>query len=515
MRIPRHWVPLFALLLVDCQVSRGVKVEPMSPTTLVTVKSPVKVHLKDGSTVVFREGVIVDSRFIRGGGLRYGLDLAEAEPVAAIPVADVAAMESFRTDVDVAGTVASSLLTTAVGVVAAAALAVAVFGSCPTVYSDTAAAPRLEAETFSYSIVPLFEVRDLDRLSADVGPDGSLRLEVRNEALETHYINHLQVLEVRHAPGADVLPDATARPRLIGPRRAANSGVSRAGRSVLDVLAASDGRAYETDVQTLAAARSGDLEDWIDLVVPASELSAAPAGELLLALRARSSLLNTVLFYDVMLAEAGALGADWLNLELGRISNAVELARFCRRYMGLRVAVWREGAYREVARIPDPGPIAWHDVVVPVPVSERELRIRLSFLADAWRIDSAAVGAPAGEAAPRVLPVVELSGPQGLPPERGLASLQAPDERYLQTSPGQRFAVRFAPEALEPGERRTFLLSSQGYYTEWIRGDWVRRATTPRLFAPSEATMLRALEIWKQRRATFEARFEAQRVPVR
>jgi hypothetical protein len=30
---------------------------------------------------------------------------------------------------------------------------------------------------------------------------GAVRLHIRNEAMETHYINHLQLVEVRHRPG--------------------------------------------------------------------------------------------------------------------------------------------------------------------------------------------------------------------------------------------------------------------------------------------------------------------------
>lgn len=47
-----------ALLLSACVVSRGVRVEPV-PREPVEVKSPVKAHLADGSTVVFVEGATV------------------------------------------------------------------------------------------------------------------------------------------------------------------------------------------------------------------------------------------------------------------------------------------------------------------------------------------------------------------------------------------------------------------------------------------------------------------------
>jgi hypothetical protein len=217
-----------------------------------------------------------------------------------------------------------------------------------------------------------------------------------------------------------------------------------------------------------------------------------------------------------MLADAGLAALDWLGRDLGRISDAVELGRFCQEHMGLRVAVWTGDSFREVAQVSDPGPIAWHDVAVAIPVTPgaAEVRLRLTFLADAWRIDSVALAESAPSEPPRLLPVAEVTGPTGLPEPAARQSLLRPDHDYLETSPGQRFFVRFDPSPLTSGERRTFLLSSQGYYTEWIRGDWLRAARSPRAFAPTEAALVEAIARWRVERSSLEARFEKQRVPV-
>lgn len=498
-----------AVLLNGCVVAKGVKVQPMGRGD-VTVTSPVKAHLKDGSTVVFVKGVTVASGDVRGNGMLYDLELTRSTPVKAVKLDDVVAMEQFSLEIDSPATAGLSLLA-AIGIAAAAAGAsVAIFGSCPTVYSSPGSSPRLEAETFSYSIVPLFEARDLDRLSTDVGADGSLRLEVRNEALETHYINHLQLVEVRHAENEAVMPGPSGGPLVVGPRSRASAAVSRDGADRAAELAESDEQAVRTTAARLAQARAGDLDDWIDVTFP------APAGtdRAALVLRARSSLLNTVLFYDVMLANAGARAIDWMA-GLERISNAVVLGRFFRKYMGLRVLEWRGDAYHEVARVPDPGPIAWHDVAVSVPVrpGQREVRLRLAYIADAWRIDSVALASSVRRAAQRVYTAAEVTGAKGAAEPGALRSLRSADRDYLRTSPGQRFFVRFDPHPLARGERRTLLLASQGYYTEWLRGDWLR-AEQPRVFDPGEPALLEAIARWREQQGSLEARFEALRVPV-
>ncbi len=126
-----------------------------------------------------------------------------------------------------------------------------------------------------------------------------------------------------------------------------------------------------------------------------------------LIFRLRNSLLNTTLLYNEMLAPAGARAIDWLGPDSAAPSTAVELGRWRERRAGLHISVWRDGAYREVARISDSGPIDWHDVaaVIPARKGEKSLRIRLSFLVDQWRIDRVGVAVAERDATPRVIPL--------------------------------------------------------------------------------------------------------------
>src|SRR4029078_7868450 len=97
------------------------------------------------------------------------------------------------------------------GSIATIVLLKAIFGSCPTVYADTGTGAELQAEGFSYAIAPLLENRDVDPLHVRVDADDKIRLELRNEALETHFINHIELLAVRHAKDAVVIPDQASK----------------------------------------------------------------------------------------------------------------------------------------------------------------------------------------------------------------------------------------------------------------------------------------------------------------
>ena len=489
-------------------ISQRVEVKPLDISQTTAVLSPVKAHLKDGSTIVYLNGVQISGGQLRGSGLRYDLSLAST-PVDSVSLDEVVGMESFTTSVNGVQTAVVSSLASVGAVIGTVVLSAAIFGSCPTVYSADGKID--EAELFSSSIAPLFEARDIDSLQAQPGTDGTLRLEIRNEAMETHYINHLQLIEVEHSSDESVVPDQLGHPTLLGAFTPATRVTNRSGADVSAMFAAADNRYYSTDRKTMDRATTADMDDWIDF----SATVPTGAEQIAIAFRLRNSLLSTTLLYDVMLGPAGAASIDWLGSNLARIDKAVELGRWHRRRAGLHISVWQDGEYREVTRIPDSGPISWHDVaaVIPVPKGQTSLRLRLSFVADHWRIDRMAVAPVRSDPALRTLQIEQVVGADGKLDSTARESLRGPDDHYLQTTPGQKFFIDF--RAGRSSEKsRTFLLSSQGYYTEWIRGSWIQSATVDKPFDPTDEAVLLALKKWAANRDAFEQRFRTARVPV-
>ncbi len=508
---------LLPLAVSACFIVRKVSVEEVNRTAdSVRVRTPVKAHLLDGSTVVYREGVVVASGRLTGAGTRYDLALTNPTSVAELSLDSVVGMESFRTFTDPGATVGLSALATAGAIGLTVAITCAIdpkcFGSCPTYYSDSAGSPVLEAEGFSYSIAPLFESRDVDRLRARPRPDGTLQLDVRNEAFETHFINHLELLEATHAPGEYVASDFAGHPAAVSGRAPARAARDRAGRDVRQLLAQADGHTYATAASVLAGVSAGDLEDEIELSFPLSA-GGDSAG---LVLRLRNSLLNTILLYDMMLGDPGARSLDWQAEELSRVGSALELGTWYTSRMGLAVDVWRDESWVPTARIKDTGPVAWKDVIVPLPrIPGREMRVRLRFPADNWRIDQVLLATGFRRPTVRVLPLARAAGAGGAPEPAALASLVQPDGRYLETRPTQSFSAVWDVGKATAGSERTFLLASQGYYIEWVRRGWIAAARDTTTFRPDDVSLLRAMERWREVQDTLERRFFATRVPVR
>ena len=492
---------------------RSAEVTTLSPQQPpAEVKSPVKAHILDGSTVLYPNGVRVVGNTLVTTGQRYALGAAAPVQSAPIPLDSVVGMETYDTHIHWGSSVAASGAGLVVGTFGAAALAVALFGSCPTFYSDSAGTQVLEAEGFSYSIAPLFEQRDVDRLRASATADGKVVLRVRNEALETHYINNLELIEVRHASDELAVPDQSGRTVAVRGLVVPAVVRDRAGRDLSSTVRADDGVVFSTAEETLRHVSAADLNDYIDITLPAT----SGADSVAIVLDMRNSLLNTVLLYDQILGAPGTRSLDWLARDLGHISNAIDMGRWYSARMGMRISV-REGRnYRQVARIGDSGPIAYHEIAVLVPVSRRSgdsIHVRLSFVADDWRIDAIRAAAQWRRPNTRRVPVARVEMYDPAQDAGALRSLRDADEGYLITTPGQAFTINFDVGGVTTGTR-TFMLASQGYYTEWVRGSWIKQASG-KPFTPSDAALVGAINTWHAKQREMERQFYSTRISAR
>ncbi len=297
-----------------------------------TFSSPVKAHLTNGDVVIFEYGAALREDTLRGEGKLYLLNVLDAIPspadslvgrpepagtaISAIPLRDVAAFETFKQGARPVETVMVSTLATAVGALGSVVLLKAIFGSCPTIYSGHDDAVVLESEMFPNSIASLFEMRDVDRLSVVPDKNGRVSLDVRNEALETHYINYMELIEVQHEPNGFAVPSRDGGVVVLhdlSPTRA----VDQTGRDVTTILSQADDRVYETSAAVLSSVDAGQLFDTIDLSMRAPKSDTAA-----IYLRLRNSLLGTVFFYDFMLAGQGPGAIDWIGQDLEVIRGA-------------------------------------------------------------------------------------------------------------------------------------------------------------------------------------------------
>ena len=488
-----------ALVLGGCVILfQRADVDPLATAAPQQVTSPLRVHLTDGSVLLFPNGAVFAADSVTGtGATMLTVPDNETTAVRGAPMGRVLGAEVYSTDTDVESSVAATLGASAVSYVAIGAAALVIFGSCPTVYVDSAGTPTLQAELFSNSIAPLFEMRDRDVLpDAALRADGTLRLEIRNEALETHYLDDLAVEAVTHGSGERAVPGEVGTALVLGRERSPLAATDRTGRDVLATLRDADGHAYATLDAVTAAVTEDDLTDTVTL-------------------RFRSSLLTTVLLYEHMLAGQGARGLDWIGQDMASIGAVAEFGEYYLRRLGLRVEVEEGGAFREVGRVAEAGPIAWAEraVVIPVPREGEHVRVRLRFVADGWRVDRATL-AEVRTVTPERVPLAEVTADDGAEMPALAERLATTDLRHAVRGPGSVFHATFRPTPAPDGQRQTFFVSSQGHYIEWMRPDWLRRPDQGR-FVPNDSTMVSAIGTWRRLRADYEARFESSMLPVR
>ena len=501
-----------ALIVVACVISTTTRPVALERGGVRTVVTPLKAHLMDGSVVVFPSGATISTVAVMGAGERFDVGRSSAQNATTqVPLDSVLGFETYERTVNPGRTLVYGTATLAAAVAATVGLAVAIFGSCPTIYADSAGTQVLQAESFSNSIAPLLARRDLDRLIVAADTAGVVRLDVRNEALETHYIDHLDLVEFRHRAGEMAIPASPSGVIAVSDLIAPSSVRDAADRDVRGIVAVPDEAAFASDTGFLARAiDGGPVQEHLDITVP----RAAVGDTLALVLRVRASLLSTTVLYHYMLGRPGVSALDWLGQDLARITTLAKLSGWYADNFGLHLSVRDGNAWRPVARMVNFGPAAWRSIGVVVPsVGDDSVRLRLSFLADEYRFDHIAIARRARQLPRRTIAIARIMDAAGKPRQDMATVLRRADSRDVETHPGDRFYAEFDVGHAAAGTR-TFMVGTQGYYTEWIRASWMRAATEPVPFSPARVTSRDILRTWRAAKDTLEQRFFARKVPV-
>ncbi len=504
---PLFWVLIVSLFIAHTScvyIFREDKIETNISSTMV--ESPVKAHLKDGTTALFSEGALFTPTQIIGDGVLYSIDLEYGSSISELEREEVAAYEVFSNQIDYGRSVGTSVATSLFATALTPLLLVAIFGSCPTIYSDTGSGEVLEAELFSNSIAPILEARDVTSLKAKP-INNLLQLKVKNEALETHYINHLELIEVLHEPGREIIPTNYGIPLSTGNHLDPVHAYNSLGEDVTDFVSVKDGKSYEYEIST-------DIEelqwDHIDLTFPPTNTESGA-----LMLRLRNSLYTTILLYDFLLADQGINALDWIGKDLSTVTEAVALGDLLYTYMGIRIEKFNGIEYEEIGRISNTGPIEWKDIAVPIETMANDsVRLRLKFMADSWRIDQIKFAAQVSEPEVNYLPVYDIHDGKGADDKESRNSLAQDDEIYFVTYPGEHVNLSFQTNKVPDDMEVSYLLAGQGFYIEWIRNSWVEGKESSGSLTYSSEMMAKAQQKWQLEKKEFEKQFFNSKIPV-
>lgn len=429
---------------------------------LKILKPFLKAHMKNGTLYVFDswdtdgKGIVISGKGVFFNAVRDRLNQGQFT----IELDSVAILETNVIE----NSGAATALTVFTGITAAITVFCiinpkACFGSCPTFYVSDGHSLRLQAEGFSSSISPSLEATDVDALFRARPIDGELSVEIRNEALETHVVHHVDLLAVQRRTGCRVFADKENRFWESDTQIHPVSARAVEG-DCLPALLNLDGneRCSKADETYLATKETIDLQFRIH-----------PKGTYGLVIGCRQSLLPTYLLYQLYAYMGNDVG-QWLA-EIERKNLRGEGERLEGLIGGVEVTVHQtDGQWRSVGEVNEHGPFATDVHLLPMgTLSDSTISVHLRLTKGAWRIDYVALAEISHPLDPiRVHPYSVLKENKG-DPDAHTKLLDS--TQHLITFPGDCYTLKYAL----PKEHTDYelFLESRGYYLEWIRKEWI------------------------------------------
>ena len=433
-------------------------------------KSPfLKAHLPNGDVYILNQWQIDETeKTVSGSGVKQNLNRETID--SGRVTFSISSVSLFETNIqEPHRAIRSMTVVTGISLLGSAICLTnpkACFGSCPTFYIQHNGEQNLQAEGFSSSISPSLEANDIDALYHAQPTDRNFRIEMKNEALETHSVRHVNVLLVPKSTERsvqDINGGFYQTEKLIKP-----SNASADEGNILPLISEMDGK----ERFSLSDESNLKSEEYILL-----DFSAEAGKNYGLMIGGRQTLLTTFLLYQAY-AYMGNDYGKWLNLleQNHDLFADVDPSRFLG---GIEVQEQnRLGFWSTVGEINEFGPLATDLHMVRLNDSGSETRkIRLKLNRGNWRIDYISLAELGKKVEPLTLSPVKVFS-QNQENEAALKSLTDPNQ-MLTTLPGDEYIIQY--ELPENYSDYTFYLESKGYYLEWMRDEWAKEESEEKL----------------------------------
>ncbi len=419
----------------------------------------IKVHLKNGGLIMMDHWEIDENlKQVSGKGFFFSAkrtQLTRQPQFYSVSFDDIVLVETNA--MEGMNVISLGLMTfsTAVSVVTLPCLfdPKACFGSCPTYYLHSDDSLIIQAEGFSSSITRSMEEEDVDFLAAYKGGQ-EVRIELMNEALETHYIrrSELMILEKQH--GSQMYHDGQEFHSVSALHTP--TGCSEPNQETC--FSATDGKEY------FKPADAVDLVSKEQVILDFDPQDGERTGVILTQ---RQSLMTTYLFYQSM-AYMGSKAGEFIAAYERASPWVKNLQRDMYEILGgVDVHVLINGQWKYIGSVEEQGPIITDTHILPILLKGEVSKVKLTMTKGLWRIDQVAIGTIEEQLEPKVIPPAQLLV-AGQPSAELLQRLNDP-EQMLVNNPGTSYTLVYP---LPEGDYDVFL-KSEGYYTEWMRGEWL------------------------------------------
>lgn len=471
---------ILTLSLVQCTTMRIKReLKQISELTKKDETSPyLKVHMKNGNVYVLDEwNVNKNGAILNGKGtlLDFNREIID-EGIFTIHFEEIALCETNV--LKVSEPLAAMTILTISSLAFSSVCLVnpkACFGSCPTFYAWDGEGMTLQAEAFSTCIAPVLEDTDIDMLYAAKPESRDFRLQVTNEAMETHVIRSAQLL---------------ALPRLHKGRTfKTRSGQFWQAESVIEPVSATG-----PEGDFLALVKKFDQHERFSGADPdylaeketiECTFDAIPGNKTGLVIGFRQTLLTTYLLYQGI-AYMGSSYGYWLSKFKQQDTETMGHMAGIGKLLG-RIEIFvqdKKDKWIRVDSLLETGPIASDVWIIPfdeIPLDEintSSVRIQLRMTKGLWRIDYLGLAGLHEQVEPlRLQPVLVLNKDSE---DREAREKLLDKEKTLVTFPGDAYTLVYHL----PGDYNNYelFLESRGYYLEWMRPAWLEEEDIQKTF---------------------------------
>lgn len=389
------------------------------------------------------------------------------------------------------------------------------FGSCPTVYVPSDNGYVLQAELFSKCISRQLEENDLDKLYYSIPSSGEIILKITNEALETHYINKLNLYAVTHSKGIRVYQNNKDEFVQIKDLFPSEKILSSSGNDISELLNEDDNKYFRSDADKILELRKSPVMDFIDI-----STSTSPGKDRIkMLIKYRNTLLTTTLLYDVVIGSQGINALEWTQKMNEDRTYAMQFKAVYDMFSGIFVEVNKNNSWIEIGKFQDAGPINWKYSVAQIPVNyDGTVKVRLKFIPDNIMIDYIAFDTTDSNENFTVEKINPSIITDCTNQERNDISdfINEDDNLYLITNPGDCYFINFNFNKSSDKETSLFI-ESKGYYNEWIRGNWIKEKSVHYTFNlfDIQGTLKRLVDSWLENKDLLEQEFFNSRIPLR
>ena len=442
-------------------------------TVNIRTKPFLKAHLKNGDVCILTDAWSVDTTLntLRATGSRYDYTRTRIDSGSvSIPLDSVVIFETNKKlDGTENGRVAAmtimGLLNAGIGLVCLSNPK-ACFGSCPTFYlNPDDDFHRADAEGFSDAVSPSLAYHDIDALGLRHTADGTIGVTMKNEALETHCVDDVNLMVYPVEPNERVFHSGLDTFYLCTDFLSPTTASADEG-DVTDLLR------YPDRNERFSLADSTDLKSTEEIHMRFDGVD--PTNDLGLVLHFRQTLMTTYFVYSAMGYMGDEVGDVIAKLETdGMLKDAWRNG--LRKELGdIDVSVWdaQEQQWRAQGGVYETGPIATNRQIVPLKgfAKDSVIRIKLTLNKGLWRIDHVSLVGIIKNVTPLSIAPTTVST-KGTRDDRALACLRSSGTPLL-SMPGSDYRMTFhLPDG--PGNYEVFLDAS-GYYLEWMREHWLK-----------------------------------------